>query len=161
NMKDRRDRSSRNASSSRETVCCGAGETEGCRQLATAAADSVRTATNDRIRTFRDPRGFAPRTPLHALSRAASPARSVPVAHSLRSFASSSPASEFPFTRRFGTLLERVTQAELQAAAAVVHRAGRLTEVRVDARQHRNVAVEAGEVRRVEDVEPFERDGRA
>src|SRR6188474_3086689 len=33
------------------------------------------------------PRGFAPRTPLHALSRAASPARSVRVAHSLRSFA--------------------------------------------------------------------------
>jgi hypothetical protein len=32
-------------------------------------------------------RGFAPRTPLHALSRAASPARSVRVAHSLRSFA--------------------------------------------------------------------------
>src|SRR5687767_15769990 len=29
------------------------------------------------------PRGFAPRTPLHALSRAASPARSVRVAHSL------------------------------------------------------------------------------
>jgi hypothetical protein len=34
------------------------------------------------------PRGFAPRTPLHTLSRAASPARSVRVAHSLRSFAS-------------------------------------------------------------------------
>src|SRR6185436_13567223 len=34
------------------------------------------------------PRGFAPRTPLHALSRAASPARSDRVAHSLRSFAS-------------------------------------------------------------------------
>ena len=34
-----------------------------------------------------DPRGFAPRTPLHALSRAASSARSVRVAHSLRSFA--------------------------------------------------------------------------
>ena len=34
------------------------------------------------------PRGVAPRTPRHALSRAASPARSVRVAHSLRSFAS-------------------------------------------------------------------------
>src|SRR6478672_4171594 len=34
------------------------------------------------------PRGFAPRTPLHARSRAASPARSARVAHSLRSFAS-------------------------------------------------------------------------
>jgi len=33
------------------------------------------------------PRGFAPRTPLHALSRAASPARSVRVARSLRSLA--------------------------------------------------------------------------
>ena len=32
-------------------------------------------------------RGFTPRTPLRALSRAASPARSVRVAHSLRSFA--------------------------------------------------------------------------
>ncbi len=35
------------------------------------------------LRHHRDPRGFAPRTPLHALSRAASPARSVRVAHSL------------------------------------------------------------------------------
>src|SRR5260221_411861 len=34
------------------------------------------------------PRAFAPRTPLHAHSLAASPARSVCVAHSLRSFAS-------------------------------------------------------------------------
>src|SRR5436190_8395589 len=33
------------------------------------------------------PRGVAPRTPLHALSHAAAPARSVRVAHSLRSFA--------------------------------------------------------------------------
>src|SRR5207245_9257249 len=36
------------------------------------------------------PRGFAPRTPLHALSRAAAPPRSVRVAHSLRSFAPTS-----------------------------------------------------------------------
>src|SRR5260221_8168119 len=36
------------------------------------------------------PRGFAPRTPLHALSRAASPAPSDRVAHSLCSFASRS-----------------------------------------------------------------------
>src|SRR6478672_39609 len=35
------------------------------------------------------PKGFAPRTPQHALSLAASPARSVRVAHSLRSFAAS------------------------------------------------------------------------
>src|SRR5262249_35932800 len=40
-----------------------------------------------KIRHIVQPRGFAPRTPLHALSRAASPARSVRVAHSLRSFA--------------------------------------------------------------------------
>jgi hypothetical protein len=38
--------------------------------------------------TFLSPRGFAPLTPRHALSRAAAPARSVRVAHSLRSFAS-------------------------------------------------------------------------
>ena len=37
------------------------------------------------------PRGFAPRTPLHALSLAASPARSDRVARSLRSLAASAP----------------------------------------------------------------------
>src|SRR5262245_14586380 len=40
-------------------------------------------ATYSKYRTISDPRGFAPRTPPHALSRAASPARSVRVAHSL------------------------------------------------------------------------------
>src|SRR6187549_1653707 len=39
------------------------------------------------------PRGVAPRTPLHALSRAASPARSVRVARSLRSLATSAMAN--------------------------------------------------------------------
>src|SRR5262249_50446776 len=46
------------------------------------------------------PRGFAPRTPLHAPSLAASPARSVRVAHSLRSFATSTSVvrgSSLPF----------------------------------------------------------------
>src|SRR5262249_18713208 len=47
--------------------------------------DAVRA--DGKIRHIVQPRGFAPRTPLHALSRAASPARSVRVAHSLRSFA--------------------------------------------------------------------------
>src|SRR5687768_13194385 len=41
----------------------------------------------DRTPLMYYPRGFAPRTPLHAHSRAASSARSVRVAHSLRSFA--------------------------------------------------------------------------
>src|SRR5437870_1738490 len=39
---------------------------------------------------------FAPRTPLHAHSLAASPARSVRVAHSLRSFALSDDPSDDP-----------------------------------------------------------------
>ena len=45
--------------------------------------------TSSRIykRSSDDPRGFAPRTPLHALSRAASPARSVRAARSLHSLA--------------------------------------------------------------------------
>ena len=49
---------------------------------------ATRTASNDKPARCEQPddsfpRGFAPRTPLHALSRAASPARSVRVAHSL------------------------------------------------------------------------------
>src|SRR5262249_8641487 len=49
----------------------------------------VRDEYVGRARFIHHPRGFAPRTPLHALSLAASPARSVRVAHSLRSFATS------------------------------------------------------------------------
>src|SRR4029079_2511743 len=56
--------------------------------------------------------------------------------------------------------LERIPQAELQAAAAVVDRARRLTEVHVRARQDRDVPVIAAEVRGVEDVEALERDRR-
>src|SRR5262249_4881962 len=44
-------------------------------------------------RVFLNPRGFAPRTPLHALSRAASPARSVRVA---RSWYSLAPFRQYP-----------------------------------------------------------------
>jgi hypothetical protein len=45
------------------------------------------TSVTDRRRSSLNPRGFAPRTPPHALSLAASPARSVRVARSRRSLA--------------------------------------------------------------------------
>jgi hypothetical protein len=57
------------------------------RQFVTLLADDRTAARRVPGLFFYYPRGFAPRTPLHALSRAASPARSVRVARSLRSLA--------------------------------------------------------------------------